>query len=204
MFGKPVSRERIMAFSRDGVFDIALGVMLIAAGLYLVFDLVALGGIIVVLVLPLVQGLKSAITVPRLAADDQPGDVEVRVFRGLMVSTILLGVLITAGVGIYWLQRTNTMPAWLDGWLAAFMPYALLTLVALFLLVGTYATRNGRLIVYAVLIAATYASLRWLGLALWLGLVGLGGAAVVIGTVLAVQFVRTHPVLPHDQRVQFR
>ena len=204
MFGKPVSRERIMAFSRDGVFDIAVGVMLIGAGAYLYFDLIALGGIFVVLILPLIQGLKAAITVPRLAVEEQPEYGAVRIFRGLLVSAVLLGVLFTAAVAIFMFDRAGNMPGWLDGWLADALPIALLTIVGVFLLVGTYATRNWRLVAYAVLVAATYAALHWLELSLPLGLVALGVVAIAIGIVLALRFVRTHPVLPAEKRVQFR
>lgn len=204
MFDKPVSRERIMAFSRDGVFDIVLGVMLLAAAAYLYFDMVALGGIIVVLIVPLVQGLKRSITVPRLAATDLPDDVEVRMFRSFMVASVLIGMLALAGVAVFMLDRAGNLPGWLDGRLADGLPYALLTIVGVFLLIGTYATRSWRFIGYAVLIGVAYALMRWLDITLWVGLAGLGVVALVLGVVLAVRFVQTHPVLPRDQRVQFR
>jgi hypothetical protein len=94
------------------------------------------------------------------------------------------------------LDRAGNMPTWLDGWLANMLPYALLVIVGVFLLVGTYATRNWRLVAYAVVIATTYAALRWLELSLWAGLVGLGVVTIAIGAVLAV--------LPPEERVQFR
>jgi hypothetical protein len=191
-----------MAFSHDGVFDIVLGVMLIAAGAYIYTDLVALGGIIVVLIIPLVQGLKRAITVPRLPASEGPDDSGLRQFRGIMIGSVIFGVLMLAGVAIYLYTRSGNLPDWLS-WLDEGMPYAILTIVAIFLLIGTYVTRDWRFVAYAVLAAVAYGLISWLEIHLGAGLMVLGGVVLLLGLALVARFVRTHPVLPPEDRLQF-
>lgn len=196
--------DKVMAFSGDGIFDIVLGLMIVAAGLYLYFDLIAFGAISVVLVVPLVEALKRSVTLPRLRAAEEPDEAGVRAFRGLLIGAVLLGVLVIGGVLIYMWDRNAQTPAWLSRWLTDFMPWTLLAITVVFLAVGTYITRNWRMVAYAVLAAIAVSVAFWFEVALWVSLVILGAIIFAIGLGLIFQFVQTHEVLPPDQRLQLR
>ena len=204
MFEKNSVNNKVMAYGGDGVFDIVLGLSMMVAGAYIYFDLISLAAIVAIIAMLAAQGLKRTITVPRLSEIELPDDVNVRMFRGFVLSTLLLGVFFLVGVTSYLVGRNGVMPEWLSTWLDSYLPITLLAIVILFLAVGSYATRNLRMVGYGVLMAVAMAVGLWMDIVLWQGLVMLGVIITVIGLLLLWDFIRTHPILPPDQRLQFQ
>jgi MFS family permease len=184
----------------DGIWDIAIGLVLLAFGLSVITGMTAVvtGGVVVGLVS--VAGVKKGVTEPRI------GRVRFRGRRGRRLGDVtwLLAALSIAGLLVFlfiaWTAR-GAAPAWAIAIRDHF-------LIVIALIWGGAAAFCGwllelrRFYAYGALIAATLiASDLTSGYSLGVALIACGGLIALVGLGLLFRFVRRYPRLPTEGAV---
>lgn len=176
----------------DGLIDIAIGLVILLAGIAEIFDWTAFGGIWVVLWLPIMISAKKSITVPRMRYIDFTPKAQWKV--KLVIVTVVLAVAVLFTLGLVVFTKNEALPSWLTAWLREYSrmvwPAALVGVGWLIAL----ATGVKRLYAYAALAVIAFAGGYWFNLNFPLLFTVLGAVIVLSGIVVLVQFLRKYPI----------
>jgi hypothetical protein len=176
----------------DGLIDIAIGFVILLAGIAEILDWTAFGGIWVVLWLPIMMSAKKSITVPRMRYIDFTPKAQWKV--KLVIVTVVLAVAVLFTLGLVVFTKNDTLPSWLTAWLREYSrmvwPAALVGVGWLIAL----ATGVKRLYAYAALAVIAFAGGYWFNLNFPLLFTVLGAVIVLSGIVVLVQFLRKYPI----------
>ncbi|MFB0537099.1 MAG: hypothetical protein ACETWR_19230 [Anaerolineae bacterium] len=181
----------------DGLIDIAIGFVILLAGIAEIFDQTSLAGIWVVLWLPIMISAKKSITVPRMRYIDFTPKAQWKV--KLVIVTVVLAVAVLFTLGLVVFTKNEILPPWLTAWLREYSrmvwPAALVGVGWLIAL----ATGVKRLYAYAALAVIAFASGYWFNFDFPLLFTLLGAVIVLSGIVVLVRFMRKYPVLEGRQ-----
>jgi len=187
----------------DGLIDIAIGFVILLAGIAEIFDWTAFGGIWVVLLVPALRSARKSITVPRMRyIDFKPApDAEQKV--KLVIVTVVLAVAVLFTLGLVVFTKNEALPSWLTAWLREYSGVVWpVLLVGLGWLIA-WATGVKRLYAYTALAVIAFASGYWFNLDFPLLFTVLGAVIVLSGMVVLVQFLRKYPI-PRENREKYR
>ena len=183
----------------DGLIDIAIGFVILLAGIAEIFDWTAFGGVWVVLWLPIMMSAKKSVTVPRMRYIDFTPAPDAKWKVKLVIVTVVLAVAVLFTLGLVVFTKNETLPPWLTAWLREYSrmvwPAALVGVGWLIAL----ATGVKRLYAYAALAVIAFASGYWFNLDFPLLFTVLGAVIVLSGMVVLVQFMRKYPI-PKDKQ----
>ncbi len=193
-------RRLYMAYANDGLLDLFAGWIIFLAGLMLFTELFWMAGIYVAAFLPLAWTAKEKVTLPRLRREElspavarQTATIKVILVAGLALSSFL-GLVV-----LFLFQRSAITPAARETVLFISAGVVAAAILGGFVFVGR-ACRAPRWYAYAAL-AAVFAALAW---ALQAGLpwviMAVGAVMALTGAVCLVRFLRSHPVLPEEER----
>ena len=181
----------------DGLLDIAIGLVILLAGIAEIFDWTAFGGIWVVLWLPIMISAKKSITVPRMRYIDFTPKAQWKVKLAIVTVVLAVAVLFTLGLVVF--TKNGALPSWLTAWLREYSrmvwPAALVGVGWLIAL----ATGVKRLYAYAALTVIAFAGGYWFNLNFPILFTVLGAVIVLAGMVVLVQFLRKYPILKGKQ-----
>jgi hypothetical protein len=181
----------------DGLIDIAIGFVILLAGIAEIFDQTSLAGVWVVLWLPIMMSAKKSITVPRMRYIDFTPNAQWKVKLIIVTVVGVVALLFTLGLVVF--TRNEALPPWLTAWLREYSrmvwPAALVGVGWLIAL----ATGVKRLYAYAALAVITFAGGYWFNLNFPLLFTVLGAVMVLSGIVVLVQFMRKYPILKDKQ-----
>jgi hypothetical protein len=181
----------------DGLIDIAIGLVILLAGIAEIFDWTSLAGIWVVLWLPIMMSAKKSITVPRMRYIDFTPKAQWKV--KLVIVTVVLAVAVLFTLGLVVFTKNEALPPWLTAWLREYSrmvwPAALVGVGWLIAL----ATGVKRLYAYAALAVIAFVGGYWFNLNFPLVFTVLGAVILLSGMVVLVRFLRKYPV-PKDER----
>ena len=200
MFTNNQNENILMNYSKDGVWDIIIGLTFLIAALSIYFDFIPLVGISLLLFVPIMQSIKWAYIAPRISLEDFPPDIRqtVQRNRSLMIGTLIFTMLL--GVATYLLLTVaGPTPAWLT---FNVVIYTILTIIIGLLAIYTFMTRNWQYIGYGALAALLYYATDLYDLNFVANLVILGTGVLAIGIWVFYQFVKTHPILPAERQLQ--
>ena len=176
----------------DGLLDIAIGLVILLAGIAEIFDWTSLAGIWVVLWLPIMMSAKKSITVPRMRYIDFTPKAQWK--AKVAIVTVVLAVAVLFILGLVVFTKNDTLPSWLTAWLREYSrmvwPAALVGVGWLIAL----ATGVKRLYAYAALAVIAFAGGYWFSLNFPLVFTVLGAVIVLSGIVVLVQFLRKYPI----------
>jgi hypothetical protein len=181
----------------DGLIDIAIGFVILLAGIAEIFDQTSLAGVWVVLWLPMMMLAKKSITVPRMRYIDFTPKAQWKV--KLVIVTIMLAVAVLFTLGLVVFTKNEALPLWLTAWLRE---YSRMVWPAVLVGVGwliALATGVKRLYAYAALAVIALASGYWFNLNFPLLFTVLGAVIVLAGMVVLVRFLRKYPI-PKDKQ----
>ena len=182
----------------DGLIDIAIGFVILLAGIAEIFDWTAFGGVWVVLWLPIMMSAKKSITVPRMRYIDFTPNAQWKV--KVVIVTVVLAVAVLFTLGLVVFTKNEALPTWLTAWLREYSrmvwPAALVGVGWLIAL----ATGVKRLYAYAALAVIAFASGYWFNLNFPLLFTVLGAVIVLSGIVVLVRFMRKYPI-PKDKQL---
>jgi hypothetical protein len=181
----------------DGLIDIAIGFVILLAGITEIFDQTSLAGVWVVLWLPIMMSAKKSITVPRMRYIDFTPNAQWKVKLIIVTVVGVVALLFTLGLVVF--TRNEALPPWLTAWLREYSrmvwPAALIGVGWLIAL----ATGVKRLYAYAALAVIAFAGGYWFNLNFPLLFTVLGAVIVLSGIVVLVQFMRKYPILKDKQ-----
>jgi hypothetical protein len=184
-----------MRYHEDGLADTFVGLGVLLAGLMMLFDWdISLGGVWVVLWLPLWLAAKRSITARRVPDVQVSSEQYSGALKAAIFMCSMLIALVAAGMLVLWGQVSGYIPAWL---LAALREYLMLVLGLFGAVVsGTAAWLSGlqRLYAYALLTAVASVVGYLLGAPIALVVTLMGGVVALWGVGLLIRFVREHPV----------
>jgi len=186
---KQIQRQTSLSFFEDGLWDLLLGIFLLAWGIGIVTDTAAFTGIWFIATYPIVLGLKKRLTYPRI------GYVKIKQtqqrFRQLFIAgvfTLLLAVF------AYLLTRSGGTP----GWLMGNFDFIFGALFAILALVFGYWWWVKRWLFYGVIILAASAAQNWLDWPFEWAFFISGGLITGTGTVVLVRFLRRYPKIDEE------
>jgi len=189
---REIERRAWLRTFEHGLWDIAVGCLLLAFGASILTGLYWISAICVPLALPGLRNLARRLVLPRL------GHVTFRRKRqrSIVRIQIILTVLAVAGLGMFlltaWSTRAGAPPA--VAWLRSHMLAVIGLVWGSALVAAGWAADYPRLYAYGAILFGTLLGSD-LGLAYNLGeaLVGVGALVAGIGIVLLLRFVRRYP-----------
>jgi hypothetical protein len=200
MMAQSVNMERreegaYMRYHEDGLADTFIGLGVLLAGLMMLFDWdISLGGVWVVLWLPLWLSAKRSITARRVPDVQVSSEQYSGAWKAAIFMCSMLIVLVAAAMVVLWGQVSGSIPAW---FLAGLREY-LMVVLGLFgaVVIGAAAWLSGlrRLYAYALLTAVASVGGYLLGAPIALVVTLMGGVVALWGLVLLIRFVHEHPV----------
>ena len=180
----------------DGLIDIAIGFVILLAGIAEIFDQTSLAGVWVVLWLPMMMSAKKSITAPRMRYIDFTPKAQWKVKLVIVTIMLAVAVLFTLGLVVF---EYEALPSWLTAWLRE---YAGVVSPALLVGLGwliALATGVKRLYAYTALAVIAFAGGYWFNLNFPLVFTVLGAVIVLSGIVVLIRFLRKYPV-PKDKQ----
>lgn len=179
-----IQRRVYLSFFQDGLWDAVLGLFLLGWGLAISLDLTWLPGVSFVCFFWLALGLKQRLTYPRIGYAKPAGQ------RRQMSRLIIAGaVTLLLGLMVFLLVVSNGMPQFLHDYFELLFNTMLAIVIGL---IG-YWWRIVRWYYYAGLVFILAACNQWLGLSFALSFFIPGGAILLYGTTIFVQFLRRYP-----------
>ncbi len=181
-------------FHEDGINDLVLGFVLLAAGISFKLDL----SIAAMIWLPVlfIQPLKKKITLPRVDLTNINSEDQKK--RNIKMMTVLTLVLVL-GVVFFFLRSSSNVPAWLDN----FISKNILILIGV-ILGGTLFVKGRilgakRFLNYGILVVALFASARYTGLGLEEILIITGTIMFLSGWIVLIKFLQKYPVIKGEE-----
>lgn len=178
-----------LMYGQDGLQDIAVGLVLLLAGLLLYTDNAAFASILAVLVYPFLLLGKRYLTMPRVAPAELPPErvVQQRTILALVIGLafLLLGLLVFGIVAANLLELTGRF--WIiTGSSLAILVAGLAALLA-------WRAGNRRLPLYFLLIMVTFLLISQSSVPLPVMMMVLGVLITLIGCYILGRFLFTHP-----------
>ena len=184
-----------MSYHEDGLLDLLVGLAVLLAGIYALFDLgIPLGAAWVVLWLPIWLSAKKSITarrIPGIEASEHQYDGLWRA-AAFVIATIVL--LVFAGLAILWGRNAGLVSTQFVTALAGHLTLVLGLFGALLLGVAAWLSGLTRLYAYAVVTAVAFAGAYLLGAPLAVAVTLVAACVSTWGAVLLVRFLQTHPL----------
>jgi hypothetical protein len=181
---KKIQRKVYMTFFEDGLWDVVLGLFLLAWGFAISFDLGWLPGVGFIVFFYLALGLKQKITYPRTGYA-RPAEARKQRSRAVIAG----GVIVLLGIMVFLLVVTGRTPQFLRDYFELLFGTMLAIIVGL---VG-YWWRIVRWYYHAALVFVFAAFNHWLGLSFELSFVIPGGVILLCGLSIFVRFLRKYP-----------
>ena len=196
---KELERKIYLSFTQDGLYDIAVGLMIFIFGLEMLLHYFYLVGIIA-LPFILMPSLKKAITLPRMGyVKFNPERSKWIKFWMTMLTFILSGTALAGAIVM--IGFTKESPAF-RAWLQNYGGLTTVLVMALAAYSAGQVTGVKRFNWYTALILALFLPFWFLRIpGEWYGVI-LGAIITITGIVLLVQFIRKYPIAADDALIQ--
>lgn len=188
-----IQRKVYMSFFQDGVWDIFLGLFILAWGLSILTEATYLPGISFLGLYFAIWGIKKWLTYPRI------GYVRFNVSSRRRITTrflILGAAVLLIGLLAAVLWGIGARPQWL----ADYFPLIFNGMLAVVVCIAAYWGRVNRFFVYAVLIFLGAVFHLWLGIRWEFGFIGAGGIIILIGLGILIIFLRKYPRVSQENQ----
>jgi len=187
-------QRRYVSYHDDGLLDLLVGLAVLLSGLYmLVAGDIPLGGLWVVLWLPLWLSARKSIAARRLPDVEVSQERYAGKMRAGVFVVVALVLLVFAGLALLWGQSTGRVPeSFLTG-LQEYLTILLGLFVALVMAVAAWLSGLVRLFAYALLTAVVFVGGHFLNVPAALPVALVGGFIMLWSLVVFARFVRSHP-----------
>ncbi|HHE41916.1 MAG TPA: hypothetical protein ENL12_04660 [Dehalococcoidia bacterium] len=178
---RKMRRRMLLYYTRDGLWDICIGICVLGWALAIRYDFIAFIGVIVAVTF--VPVLKQRLTYPRIGYARLKPDSGTRKLLAVFVAlgAAVLFLVLVAGAGLQAMLR-DYLPLWLG------------VMGALLVAVIGHVLGTTRFYVHALLVFLAGAAAQWAGVELWVVVTLAGAAIIAIGGYVLVRFLREHPV----------
>ena len=190
---KAIQRKVYMTFFQDGVWDIFLGLFVLAWGLSILTEAAYLPGVSFVGIYFSIWGIKKWLTYPRIGYVRFSSTSRRRTTaRFLILGTVVLLLGLLAGV----LWGIGTRPQWL----ADYFPLIFNGMLAAVVCLAAYWGRVNRFYLHAALIFLGAVIHQQLGIKLEFGFIGAGSIILLIGLGILIIFLRKYPRVAQEDK----
>ena len=187
---KKMRRRVLLYYTRDGLWDICIGICVVGWALALRFDFIAFVGVVFAAAVALVPPVKQKLTHPRIGYAR---------FRPDPGTRKLLAVLVGAGAGVLVLVvvagagMRELLSEYLEVWLGG--------MAALLLIVLAHVFAARRFYLHGLLVFLAGVVTWWAVVDLWLAVVVAGAIIIGIGAYVLYRFLGENPVQQEDMSV---
>ena len=184
--------NQIASYHKDGLMDIFIGFAIFFAGLFLWTEMVWMAGIFIPVLLPSFQAARKQFLEPRIGELPHNSQQQAQAQKVLLMTTLLLGVLFLAGIGMFYAYGELSGP--LNEWLR---PNFLLVLGIIFAGMWLFAAamlKINRFYLYAAFTFSALALAQLMAFPIWIALAILGGLIILSGAIILIRFIRQHPI----------
>ena len=189
---KEIERKAWTSYFHDGLWDIYGGFLLLGLGLTMVTDQDWWLGVMILGMLPL--WAKKRITYPRMGYVKFSPQRQAKTKKSKLVAGIVLSGTALLGMIMFLLVSTNSLPQWLDAWLADYFLVAFGAMLAAIVGIGAYMVGVTRYYAYAVLVLLAFATGQLLNTSAGLPVTIAAGVMLLCGLVLVIRFIRKYPL----------
>jgi hypothetical protein len=187
--------QAYMSYHEDGLLDLLIGLAVLLGGLYIFVDLdIPLGGVWVVLWLPIWLSARKTITSRRLPNVEVPHEQYARLMRAAVFVVLTLVLLVFAGSLLLLGHSSGLVPSWFVTGLREYFTLVLGLVGAFVMSIAGWLSGLNRLYAYALLTAVAFAGTYLLQAPAGLAVAVVGGVVMIWGLVMLSRFVRSHPV----------
>jgi len=185
-----MEQRMLLYYTQDGLWDLCLGACVLAWGLGIWLDFVALHGAFCGAAVVLVWALKKVITYPRAgyARMREGGELQRRFRKALAIAVVLGLVVFLLGVVVF--EGTAGVVATV---LRAYFPVLFGAMVAILFSVIAAWVHQPRFYAYALLIFLAGVLHQWGGVELPLAVTVAGTAILACGTAVLLRFLGNNP-----------
>jgi hypothetical protein len=184
---------RYFVYHQDGWQDLFIGLAILMAGAFIIGDLSWMPAIFIPVLLPAGQNARKRFLDRRLDLQDLPIRQASDGQKAIYSTTIVLGLLVLAGVGAFFIFAQTSSQALT--WMRQYFMLVLGTLFGSVWLYFAYLLRLPRFGLYGLLTFILLAGVQYTGLSFGLALIALGAAIALVGLFILIRFMQQHPVL---------
>lgn len=188
---KEIEQKAWTSYFHDGLWDIYGGFILLALGVAMLTGQMLWLALMVIGMVPL--WARKRLTYPRMGYAKFSPEREARTKRSRLIAFIGLGATLLIGFVLFALISLDSLPQWLEAWLADYFLVAFAVMVGAIVAFGAYLLRVARFYVYAVLVFAAFAAGQWLDTSAGLLVTIAAGLILLCGTAVLVRFLRRYP-----------
>ena len=180
------------AYYRDGLIDVFVGGALIFIGLFIWVDLIWMGAIFIPVFLPSFRAARNRFLAPRLGDLSDEDLLPVQSQKVMFTVTLLLGLLMLAGVGTFFLfNASEAFSTWMQS-------YFLLILggisAGMWLFAGVM-LKLKHFYLHAGVTFAVFCAVQWTALPFEAAFLILGGVVALVGLLIVIHFMQDHPIV---------
>ena len=155
-------------------------------------EMIWMAGIFIPVLLPSFQVARKRFLEPRIGSLPIDPRQQAQAQKILLITTLLLGVLFLAGIGMFYAYGELSGP--LNNWLRPnFLLVLGIVFAGMWLFAGVMLKLN-RFYLYALFTFGSLALAQFTALPLWTAFVILGGLIILAGSIMLLRFLRQHPV----------
>jgi len=192
---KSLERESYMAYYRDGILDLLVGLALLGMSAFIIFGDPGTGAILPVAAILLHPGLKKYITQPRLGYVKFAPQREAQMKANLSRLIILFTVTAVLGAVVFFAYSGHAdWQLWIRD--LGLIPLGVVLAVTAAALGILYGVNRG--LVYALIILVVFILGHVLHIHISMQLLFLGALLTITGVVLLLRFVRRYPRLTQE------
>ncbi|MGB2800480.1 MAG: hypothetical protein WBC55_09855 [Dehalococcoidia bacterium] len=188
---KQIERKAWSSYFHDGLTDLYGGFILLGLGLAMLTD--QSWWLALMLLSMLALWARKRVTYPRMGYVKFAPQREARTKRSRIIASMVLTSTMLLGVIVFALVSTNSLPQWLEAWLADYFLVAFAVMVGAIIAVGAFMVGVARFYAYAVLVLIAFAAGQWLNTSAGLPVTIAAGVILLSGLAVLIRFLRKYP-----------
>jgi hypothetical protein len=187
---KSIERRVYLSYHGDGLWDLFLGLFFLGMGIFMILDQPYLMGALAAVVFPVANGIKKAITRPRMGYVEFSAERQAKQKRGKTKMSILLTFTMLLGLVLFMAYSVNA--EWGDIIKSlGLIPFGLVLTLVISAVAAFFDLR--RFYIYAALVLVMFITGHLLQTFPGIYFVLIGAIVTITGTIMLIRFLRKYP-----------
>lgn len=180
------------SYYKDGLTDVFLGFALMFVGLFIWLDTVWMGAIFIPVFLPSFQAARKRFLAPRLGDLGAEPQVSAKNQKATLMLTLLLGLLMLAGVGTFFLFNVSEA---FSTWMQSYFLLILGGVCASMWVMAAVMLKLKHFYLHAVVTFVAFSAVQLTVLPFGAAFLILGGGVALVGLLIVIRFMQQYPVM---------